>query len=58
MTEWLLSGHNTQETTGTAYPATATMSEKGLDAQFDFVLEQLGGDLSRFDRSVKATQSA
>lgn len=57
MTELLLSGHNTQETTGLARPATATMTEKGLDAQFDFVLEQLGGDLSRFDRTVKATQS-
>ncbi len=57
MTEWLLSGHNTQETTGIARPATATMSERGLDNQFDLILEQLGGGRSRYDQTVKATQA-
>ncbi len=56
MTQWLLSGHNTQETTAIARPVSATMFEKGLNTQFDFVLEQLGGDLSRFDRTVRSTQ--
>ncbi len=55
MTQWLLSGHNTQETSGIARPVTATMSEQGLDSQFDFILEKLGGDLSQFDRTVKST---
>jgi phosphohistidine swiveling domain-containing protein len=57
MTEWLLSGHNTQETTGIARPVTATMSEHGLDAQFDFILERLGGNLAQFDRTVKSTMA-
>lgn len=55
MTDWLLSGHNTQETTGIARPVTVTMTEQGLDQRFDYILEKLGGDLSQFDRTVKAT---
>ncbi len=55
MTEWLLSGHNTQESTGLACPVTVTMTEKGLDTQIDWFLSQLAGDTSDFDRSLKPT---
>lgn len=57
MTEWLLSGHNTQETTGISLPATMTISELGLNSQFNFLLDKLGGGLSRFDLSMPATKS-
>ncbi len=56
MTEWLLSGHNTQETTGLARPVTVTMTEAGLDAQISWFLGTLAGDTSDFDPTVKPTQ--
>lgn len=43
MTQWLLSGHNTQETTGMSRPLTASLMESDLNAQMDFMVEQLGG---------------
>jgi phosphohistidine swiveling domain-containing protein len=55
MTEWLLSGHNTQETTGVARPVTVTMTEAGLDAQISWFLSQLAGDTSDFDQTLKPT---
>jgi phosphohistidine swiveling domain-containing protein len=55
MTEWLLSGHNTQETTGVARPVTLTMTETGLDAQISWFLSQLAGDTSDFDQTLKPT---
>ena len=55
MTEWLLSGHNTQETTGAARPVTVTMTEAGLDAQISWFLSQLAGDTSDFDQTLKPT---
>jgi len=56
MTEWLLSGHNTQETTGVARPVTVTMTETGLDAQIAWFLGQLAGDTSDFDQTLKPTE--
>jgi phosphohistidine swiveling domain-containing protein len=56
MTEWLLSGHNTQETTGVARPVTVTMTEAGLDAQISWFLSQLAGDTSDFDQTLKPTE--
>ncbi len=56
MTEWLLSGHNTQETTSLARPVTVTMTETGLDAQISWFLGTLAGDTSDFDPTVKPTQ--
>ncbi|NLF13291.1 MAG: hypothetical protein GX597_16025 [Anaerolineaceae bacterium] len=56
MTEWLLSGHNTQETTGVAFPVTVTMTEHGLDAQIRWFLGQLAGDTSDFDQHLKPTE--
>jgi len=56
MTEWLLSGHNTQETTSLARPATVTMTEAGLDAQISWFLGALAGDTSDFDPTLKPTQ--
>ncbi len=56
MTEWLLSGHNTQETTSLARPVTVTMTEAGLDAQISWFLGTLAGDTSDFDPTVKPTQ--
>jgi phosphohistidine swiveling domain-containing protein len=56
MTEWLLSGHNTQETTSLARPVTVTMTETGLDAQISWFLGALAGDTSDFDTTVKPTQ--
>ena len=56
MTEWLLSGHNTQETTGVARPVTVTMTEVGLDAQISWFLSQLAGDTSDFDLTLKPTE--
>ena len=55
MTEWLLSGHNTQETTGVARPVTVTMTSAGLDAQIDRFLGELAGDTSDFDFSLRPT---
>jgi phosphohistidine swiveling domain-containing protein len=56
MTEWLLSGHNTQESTGVARPVTVTMTEHGLDAQINWFLGQLAGDTSDFDTTLKPTE--
>ncbi|MGC8945604.1 MAG: PEP-utilizing enzyme [Anaerolineae bacterium] len=56
MTEWLLSGHNTQETTSLARPVTVTMTEAGLDAQISGFLSALAGDTSDFDFALKPTQ--
>jgi phosphohistidine swiveling domain-containing protein len=56
MTEWLLSGHNTQESTGVARPVTVTMTEHGLDAQINWFLGQLAGDTSDFDLTLKPTE--
>lgn len=56
MTRWLLSGHNTQETTGVARPVTVTMTEAGLDAQISWFLSQLAGDTSDFDQALKPTE--
>jgi len=56
MTAWLLSGHNTQETTGVARPVTVTMTETGLDAQIAWFLGQLAGDTSDFDQTLKPTE--
>jgi len=56
MTRWLLSGHNTQESTGVAVPVTVTMTEAGLDAQISWFLSQLAGDTSDFDQTLKPTE--
>lgn len=56
MTRWLLSGHNTQESTGVARPVTVTMTENGLDAQISWFLSQLAGDTSDFDPTLKPTE--
>jgi hypothetical protein len=56
MTRWLLSGHNTQETTGVARPVTVTMTEAGLDANISWFLSQLAGDTSDFDQTLKPTE--
>ncbi len=55
MTEWLLSGHNTQETTGIALPVTLTMTEPGLDDQISWSVSQFAGDPSLLDPTLKPT---
>ncbi len=55
MTEWLLSGHNTQETTGIALPVTLTMTEPGLDDQISWSVSQFAGDPSLLDSTLKPT---
>jgi phosphohistidine swiveling domain-containing protein len=53
MTEWLLSGHNTQETLGITAPTVATMSETELNARIIWFLTELaGGDTSNFDQTL------
>jgi len=56
MVQWLLSGHNTQESTGVARPVTVTMTETGLDARINWFLRQLAGDTSDFDQTLKPTE--
>jgi len=53
MTEWLLSGHNTQETLNVARPAILTMAEATLDDQITWFVGQLAGDTSDFDPTLK-----
>lgn len=55
MTDWLLSGHNTQETTGIALPVTLTMTEPGLDDQISWSVSQFVGDPSLLDPTLKPT---
>lgn len=55
MTEWLLSGHNTQETTGIALPVTLTMTEPGLDDQISWSVSQFADDPSVLDHTLKPT---
>ncbi|UCC65819.1 MAG: hypothetical protein JSV36_18680 [Anaerolineae bacterium] len=54
MTEWLLAGHNTQETLGITPPIVATMSETHLDARISWFLTELsGGDTSNLDQTLR-----
>ena len=55
MAEWLLSGHNTQETTGIALPVTLTMTEPGLDDQISWSVSQFTDDPSILDPTLKPT---
>lgn len=48
MSEWLLSGHNTQESIDITRPITVTMAERGLNNQISWFLSQLAGDTSDF----------
>ncbi len=53
MTEWLLSGHNTQESFDITRPAILTMGEATLDDQITWFVEQLAGDTSDLDPTLK-----
>ena len=54
--KWLLSGHNTQETSGVARPVTVSMTERGLNHQIQWFLEELAEDTSDFDPTLRPTQ--
>ena len=52
MTEWLLSGQNTQESMTIARPLTATAVEANLNISVGWTLEELAGDTSDFDETL------
>ncbi len=52
MTEWLLSIHNTQESSGVACPMSSTMITASVDRQVYWFLRALGGDISDFDPTL------
>lgn len=54
--KWLLSGHNTQESSGIARPVTVSMTENGLNHQIQWFLKELGGDISDFDPELRPTE--
>ncbi len=43
MTEWLLSGHNTQETSGVMHPLTATINVDGLNEEMRWTTQVMAG---------------
>ena len=43
MTEWLLSGHNTQETSGVMHPLTATINVNGLNREMIWTAKAFAG---------------
>ncbi len=43
MTEWLLSGHNTQETSGVMHPLTSTINVDGLNAELWWTTQTMAG---------------
>ena len=43
MTEWLLSGHNTQETSGVMRPLTASINVTGLNAEINWTIRAFAG---------------
>lgn len=53
-TEWLLSSHNTQESSGVATPMTLTALSEAVNTQLLWFLKQLGGDLSDFEPPMEA----
>ncbi len=55
MTEWLLSGHNTQESLAVARPLTATAVEANLNIAVSWPIETLAGDTSDFDPQIHAS---
>ena len=52
MTERLLSGHNSRESTGVARPATLSTTESGLNDQIGWFVSTLAGDTSDFDHDL------
>ncbi len=52
MTEWLLSGHNTQESLALARPLTATAVEANLNIAVSWTIERLAGDTADFDPTL------
>ena len=52
MTEWLLSGHNPQETSGVAHPLTKTINVQGLNEEFVWSTAMIGGGTEGFDLSI------
>ena len=56
MTEWLLSGHNMQESITLARALTTTALEWGTNIQTKWFMERLAGrDAARFDRALPVT---
>lgn len=53
MAEWLLSGHNTQESLGISRPIILTMAEATLDDQITWFVGQLVGDPADLDPTLK-----
>jgi|GEM_PF-827580 len=53
MTEWLLSGHNTQEWAGVARLMSLTATEAVVNDQTIWVLNQLAGDHADLDQTLK-----
>ncbi len=52
-TEWLLSGHNTQESIALAPPLTASAIEANLNTAVGWTIETLAGDVSDFDPEIQ-----
>lgn len=52
MNEWLLSGHNTQESAGLVRPFSWSLLMSGIEAQGTWFLAQLAGDTSDFDPTL------
>ncbi|NBD36489.1 MAG: hypothetical protein GVY30_10905 [Chloroflexi bacterium] len=55
MTEWLLSGQNTQESMQVARPMTVTTAESQLNKEISWFIEQIAGDTSDFDQAMRPT---
>jgi phosphohistidine swiveling domain-containing protein len=55
MTEWLLSGHNTQETVDISRPMTMTLCDIALHGQISWFISQLAGGRAAFDPTLRAS---
>lgn len=53
MAEWLLSCHNSKESSGIATPLSQTMLASSVHEQLNWFLEQLAGDISHFDPTLR-----
>ncbi len=52
MTEWLLSGHNAQETSGVSHPLTKTINTFILNQEIAWSIAMIGGGTEGFDLSI------
>ncbi len=56
MTEWLLSGHNTQESIAVAHPLTLTSMEKNLEESIQWFMDNFAGDILNLDPRLRPAQ--